>query len=253
MPLGDKTQIVRAATLITDADALIIAAGASMGIDSGLPDFRGNEGFWHAYPALGQAKIDFTSIASPSAFAAHPRLVWGFYGHRLALYRRTEPHHGFALLKHWGEKMQHGSSVFTTNVDGQFQIAGFNPARIHECHGSIHHLQCMQPCGTDIWSASEFEPEVDEDACLLRNYPPLCQQCHQMARPNVLMFGDYGWIPARQEAQAGRQAKWLSAVKKPVVIELGAGIAIPTVRHFSESIVRRHGGRLVRINPEQYV
>jgi len=247
MPTESKTQIVRAASLIADADALIIAAGAGMGVDSGLPDFRGNEGFWKAYPALGQAKINFTSIASPSAFSANQKLAWGFYGHRLTLYRRTVPHHGFALLKHWGERMKNGVSVFTSNVDGQFQIAGFSAARILECHGSIHHLQCMEPCNGNIWNADEFEPDVDEDACLLQNSAPLCPDCGGIARPNVLMFGDYGWIPSRQEAQAGRQAKWLSGVKNPVVIELGAGSAIPTVRNFSASVVRR-GGRLVRIN-----
>lgn len=241
-------QIIRAASLIADADALIVTAGAGMGVDSGLPDFRGNEGFWKAYPALGNARIDFTSIASPAAFAGNPKLAWGFYGHRLALYRRTVPHHGFALLKRWGEKMKNGVSVFTSNVDGQFQLAGFNPAQINECHGSIHHLQCMEPCSASIWNAEDFSPDVDEDACLLRNTFPLCPHCGGMARPNVLMFGDWTWIPERQQAQAGRQAKWLSSAKNPVVIELGAGTAIPSVRNFSESVVQRLGGRLVRIN-----
>ena len=241
-------QIIRAASLIADADALIVTAGAGMGVDSGLPDFRGNEGFWNAYPALGNASINFTSIASPSAFSANPRLAWGFYGHRLALYRRTVPHHGFSLLKHWGEKMKHGISVFTSNVDGQFQIAGFSPAQINECHGSIHHLQCMEPCSESIWSAEEFTPDVDEDACLLRNPFPLCPHCGGMARPNVLMFGDWAWIPERQQAQAGRQSKWLASATNPVVIELGAGTAIPSVRNFSENIAHRLGGNLIRIN-----
>ena len=248
MPPETKKLIVLAATLIADADALIVAAGAGMGVDSGLPDFRADEGFWNAYPSLGHAKINFTSIASPSAFAANPKLAWGFYGHRLALYRRTQPHHGFALLKRWGDRMPNGVSVFTSNVDGQFQIAGFNQAQIHECHGSIHHLQCMEPCSIDIWSASEFEPDVDEDACLLRSPFPLCPRCGGIARPNVLMFGDGDWIPTRQQSQASRQAKWLSAAKRPVVIELGAGTAIPTVRYFSDTILKRYGGRLVRIN-----
>ena len=248
MPTETKRNIQRAAALIAEADALIVAAGAGMGVDSGLPDFRGNEGFWNAYPALGKAKIDFTSIASPAAFHANPQLAWGFYGHRLALYRRTVPHQGFALLKHWGEKMANGVSVFTSNVDGQFQIAGFNPARVNECHGSIHHLQCMEPCSGAIWSADDFAPDVDEDACLLRGEFPRCPDCGGIARPNVLMFGDWSWIPARQEAQSGRQAKWLSSVKNPVVIELGAGTAIPTVRLFGEGASRRFGGKLVRIN-----
>ena len=248
MPATTDSNIRRAADILTHADALIVTAGAGMGVDSGLPDFRGNEGFWKAYPALGKARINFTSAASPDSFVKDPRLAWGFYGHRIALYRRTVPHRGFALLKHWGSKMTNGLSVFTSNVDGQFQIAGYDPALVNECHGSIHHLQCMTPCSEAIWEANDFLPEVDEAACQLLNDFPRCPHCGDMARPNVLMFGDWSWIPARQEAQAMRQAQWLSSIQNPVVIELGAGTAIPTVRHFSENVCRRVGGRLIRIN-----
>ena len=48
---NSEPSIRAAAELIADADALIIAAGAGIGVDSGLPDSRGNEGFWRAYPA----------------------------------------------------------------------------------------------------------------------------------------------------------------------------------------------------------
>jgi NAD-dependent SIR2 family protein deacetylase len=88
----DLAAVQRAADLIRQADALIIAAGAGMGVDSGLPDFRGQDGFWRAYPALAKARIDFYRIASPTAFHASTELAWGFYGHRLALYRKTVLH-----------------------------------------------------------------------------------------------------------------------------------------------------------------
>lgn len=60
----------KAARLIDSADSLIICTGAGMGIDSGLPDFRGPGGFWKVYPALGQAKLRFEEIASPAASKA---------------------------------------------------------------------------------------------------------------------------------------------------------------------------------------
>jgi NAD-dependent SIR2 family protein deacetylase len=243
--------VAHAADLIGQADALIVAAGAGMGVDSGLPDFRGNEGFWKAYPALGRARLDFSSIASPRAFLHDPALAWGFYGHRLALYRATVPHQGFALLREWGERMEHGCSVFTSNVDGQFQLAGFDPQRVVECHGSIHHLQCMAPCGDDIWPGDAFSPDVDADACRLRNAPPTCPHCGGLARPNILMFGDGDWLERRSDAQAARQQAWLAKARRPVVVELGAGTAIPSVRHFSNHIVHQHRGRLVRINPRE--
>src|SRR3712207_5779561 len=100
-PVNDA--IGRAVELLAQADALVIAAGAGMGVDSGLPDFRGNIGFWKAYPALAQAGIEFHQMATPRSFVERPDTAWGFYGHRLALYRQATPHRGFALLKQWGE------------------------------------------------------------------------------------------------------------------------------------------------------
>lgn len=78
-------QITHAAALIGNADALVIAAGAGMGVDSGLPDFRSDNGFWRAYPALARSGIQFTEIAAPHSFRIEPELAWGFYGHRLGL------------------------------------------------------------------------------------------------------------------------------------------------------------------------
>jgi len=89
----------KAARLVEDADMLLFVTGAGMGVDSGLPDFRGNQGFWRAYPALGDAGIDFYSIASPHAFRRNPELAWGFYGHRLGLYRRVVPHAGYGIVR----------------------------------------------------------------------------------------------------------------------------------------------------------
>jgi len=241
----------RAAEIIAAADALLVTAGAGIGVDSGLPDFRGREGFWRAYPALGKANVAFTEIASPAAFESWPLRAWGFYGHRLALYRRTLPHRGFALLKRWGESMEHGYFAFTSNVDGQFQIAGFDDARIVECHGSIHHLQCLQPCSDGIWPASDFEPVVDEQACMLRNAPPLCPDCGGLARPNVLMFGDWCWNGAREQLQSARLQKWLATVRSPAIVELGAGTAIPSVRDFGQWAIQKFGARLIRINPRE--
>lgn len=241
--------IERAAALVAQADALVIAAGAGIGVDSGLPDFRGNAGFWKAYPALAAEGTAFTDIASPDAFATYPRRAWGFYGHRLALYRETVPHAGFGLLRKWQQAKEHGVFVFTSNVDGQFEQAGFEAARIDECHGSIHHLQCLEACTGAIWPADGFTPVVDAARCLLVNAPPVCPRCGAVARPNILMFGDWGWIETRREAQAARLQRWLERVRRPVVIEIGAGVDIATVRHFSQRVVLRHGGALVRINP----
>ncbi len=252
MRSGLKSEALQhAAELLEQTDGLIIAAGAGMGVDSGLPDFRGNEGFWKAYPALGRAGLNFYEAASPDTFHRDPRLAWGFYGHRLQLYRDTAPHEGFAILRRWANHTPHGAIVFTSNVDGQFQKAGFDPDRVTEVHGSIHHLQCLRPCTDAIWSADGFMPHVDHEACRLTNDLPTCPNCGGLARPNILMFGDDGWIDRRQTHQLLRMQAWLAGVQRPLVIEIGAGTAVATVRHFSHQVVLSWGGRLIRINPTE--
>ena len=242
-----EDRYARCARLIRQADGLLITAGAGLGVDSGLPDFRGNEGMWQAYPALGRARMAFQDIASPRAFRANPERAWGFYGHRLALYRRTAPGPAFAMLKTIGQPMPEGVFVFTSNVDGHFQAAGFDPQHIVECHGSIHHLQCMVPCRQAIWLATAFFPEVDEAACELRNEAPRCPDCGGLARPNILMFNDDGWIEDRTEAQWSRFNVWRTRVDRLLVIEIGAGTVIPSVRLFGEE----QDAPLIRINPSE--
>ena len=245
--MDDKLQL--AASAIERAGALLVCAGAGMGVDSGLPDFRGNKGFWKAYPPYAELGLGFTNMANPSWFARDPGIAWGFYGHRLGLYRETTPHHGFSLLRRWGEAKPGGCFVFTSNVDGQFQKAGFDGQAVEECHGSIHHLQCSRPCSDRIWSAEGHDVEVDMGTMRAREPWPECPHCGALARPNILMFGDYGWVAHRSEEQTGRFSDWLESNRgRLVVVECGAGTAVPTVRYTAESAVQRFGGTLVRIN-----
>ncbi|SPA56686.1 SIR2 family NAD-dependent protein deacylase [Cupriavidus taiwanensis] len=241
--------IRQAADWIRDADGLLITAGAGMGVDSGLPDFRGLQGFWRAYPALRLHGLSFEDIANPAGFASNPRLSWGFYGHRLALYRATAPHADFNTLLTWASTMKHGAFVFTSNVDGQFQKAGFPAARVVECHGTIHLLQCIEACTDQAWPADGFNPLVDNSTCLLENEMPRCPHCGGLARPNILMFGDWMWVTGYADRQERKLTAWLDSVERLVVVELGAGRALPTVRRFSE----RQGCRVIRINPRDYL
>jgi NAD-dependent SIR2 family protein deacetylase len=244
-PICDAT-IEQAAAAIKAADALLIAAGAGMGVDSGLPDFRGNEGFWNAYPPYRKLGLVFAQLANPVWFRSGAPQAWGFYGHRLELYRRTTPHAGFAILKQWADAKPGGAFVFTSNVDGHFQKAGFDPERIVECHGSIHWLQCSVPCSDVIWPADGTEVVIDHDTMRASEPLPGCPRCGATARPNILMFGDNRWIPGRTSDQERRYEHWLAQQngRRLVAIECGAGTAIPTVRRECE----RHRAMLVRVN-----
>lgn len=241
----------RAGRAIAQADALLITAGAGMGVDSGLPDFRGNEGFWRAYPPMKKLGVSFSEMANPRWFASDPAFAWGFYGHRLALYRSTSPHDGFRMLREWTAEKPLGSFVFTSNVDGAFQRAGFDPERIVECHGAIDFLQCSE-CRSGIYPADDYEPDVNEETFRAEEPLPRCPSCGAVARPNILMFGDYGWDGSRTDAQEARFEAWLGALRARegtlCVVECGAGTAIPTVRMLGDRLARREGTTLVRIN-----
>ena len=239
-------EIKKAAVAIKEAEYLLITAGAGIGVDSGLPDFRGDEGFWRAYPIAKKLGLNFQALANPKWFEINPKLAWAFYGHRLNLYRNTTPHSGFKMLLN----LPHNKFVFTSNVDGQFQKAGFDDKKIVEIHGSIHYLQCSIPCSNDIWENNE-KIEIDMEKFEAKNFPK-CRNCGSIARPNILMFGDFYFVKNRVNFQLRRFKKWLERIdKKLVIIEIGAGKGVPTVRMMSEEIRRKFGAKLIRINPRE--
>jgi len=241
----------QAAELLREAQVLVVTAGAGMGVDSGLPDFRSTSGFWRAYPLYEKLGLSFQDAANPEQFESDPRFGWGFYGHRTNLYRQTVPHGGFSLLLSWITRFKLAAFVATSNVDGQFQKAGFPQERILELHGSIHHLQCTRPCCDRIWENRESF-RIDEGS-MRADQVPLCSRCGAAARPNILMFGDYAWIAERTRRQEERFQSFLALQggKTIVVLELGAGTAIPTVRAMSERIGAFSQARVIRINPRE--
>ncbi len=238
---------ISAARAIATADALLIGAGAGMGVDSGLPDFRGKDGFWRAYPPYQRLGLDFVTLANPRWFAEDPTLAWGFYGHRMGLYRQTTPHEGFSILAPLGQ-------VGTTRCDSSsrpmstasFSAAGFDPDRIVEVHGSFDGMQCTRECGVGIFAGESFHVEIDAESMRAIHPLPVCPQCGALARPNILMFGDWGWDSARTDIQMQRLNHWIETLDdaRLVVIECGAGQAVPTVRITCENIARRKRGIL---------
>lgn len=249
--MEQREKYLKAAQAIKKARAIVVTAGAGMGVDSGLPDFRGDQGFWKAYPMYERLGLSFVAAANPSHFQANPAFGWGFYGHRTNLYRRTLPHHGFTLLLNWISRYRMAYFVATSNVDGQFQKAGFHEDNICEIHGSIHYLQCVTPCLKDIWENNETIP-VDFST-MLASHIPQCPYCGGTARPNILMFNDYNWNDNRTARQERNLTEFLrtNRQKPMVVIEIGAGTAIPTIRNLSERLGRSYNATVIRLNPRE--
>jgi NAD-dependent SIR2 family protein deacetylase len=188
-------------------------------------------------------------LANPIWFEQDPARAWGFYGYRYLLYQRTIPHSGFSILKRWQDNAGQPGFVVTSNVDGQFQKAGFSEERIYECHGAIHYLQCTASCKKKIWTVPALSFDIESQQLLAMGDLPFCPYCGEPARPNVLMFGDRDWLSSRTDQQGLQFYAWKStmATKKIVTIELGAGSTIGGIRRIGE----RMPGTLIRINPRE--
>uniref|UniRef100_A0A7S3G3Y3 Deacetylase sirtuin-type domain-containing protein n=1 Tax=Palpitomonas bilix TaxID=652834 RepID=A0A7S3G3Y3_9EUKA len=224
MQKGVADALRTAAKAISQARALVITAGAGLGVDSGLPDFRGKEGFWKAYPHFEKLGYSFVQMANPAWFENDPQLAWGFYGHRLKLYKDTQPHEGYHLLRKWANACEKGGFVVTSNVDGHFAKAGFDIDRLYEVHGSINYVQCTAPhrCagGTAIMpSPPPSELEVNMDTLRVQaESVPKCPQagCGKVQRPAILLFNDYHWASDHFDEQGN--VTFLPSLPSPFLI-----------------------------------
>ena len=197
----------------------------------------------------------FSEMANPTWFQKDPELAWAFYGHRLNLYRETIPHAGFHILLDLVKEKNEDYFIYTSNVDGQFQKAGFDEEKIYEIHGSIHYLQCLNSKKHGIWDAAKVKVDVDMQKFQALNIPT-CPECGSTARPNIMMFGDWDWLAKRSDKQEALFNRWIKskATKKLAIIEIGAGVAIPSVRLKGENISKKYqNATLIRINPRDYV
>ena len=247
-----ENKISLAKKLINKADAILITAGAGMGVDSGLPDFRGNEGLWTAYPPIKKLGLDFKQMESSSLFRTNPQLAWGFYGHRINLYREKNPNKSFEILKKLVQNKEY--FIFTSNVDTHFQKANFPQEKIYEIHGSIESLQCLDNCNNKIIKNELGYIDVDMTTLTTKDIP-LCKVCSQTLMPNILMFGDGMFNDTNVLKQNERFRKWLNHTKDMniVILEIGVGTTIPTIRNFNDTRTKTNKNcKLIRINPKEY-
>jgi NAD-dependent deacetylase len=173
MGLGDTLHVTGAAPImetagvLREANHVVVLTGAGISAESGLPTFRGTDGWWK--------KLDPSKLATPEAFRQAPELVWEWYEHRRAAAIATQPnpaHLALAAL----EQASSGFTLITQNVDGLHQRAGSR--RVVELHGNLTRARCTAGCGV-----------VDLGQEPLGTVPPVCS-CGQLLRPDVVWFGE---------------------------------------------------------------
>ncbi|GAA0792337.1 SIR2 family NAD-dependent protein deacylase [Marinobacterium sediminicola] len=230
----------QAAEYLAQARRLVIFAGAGMSADSGLPTFRDEDGLWRQ-PGSSQFEL-----ASYRLFEQNPAESWAFYTARQRRYAQASPHSGYAILRRWCEHLGDDHCfVFTSNVDGYFQRAGFPADRVLECHGSIWQHYCSRPeCETRQSATSEAQG-CETDIRVAR-----CQ-CGAPLRPHVMMFGDRSFDHARLQSARARWAAFqqsLGSHEPYVLLEIGVGSTVTTVEDACWAL-SRGALAVIQINP----
>jgi NAD-dependent SIR2 family protein deacetylase len=97
--------------------------------------------------------------------------------------------------------------------------------------------------------------KIDFDIKTLKsNYLPKCINCEKICRPHVVLFGDSYYLYDRENYQYSNYRNFLKNIKsnsKVTIIEIGCGLAIPTVRRQSEKLAEKYNGSVIRINPRE--
>jgi NAD-dependent SIR2 family protein deacetylase len=248
----EKEVVEQIASWILEADVFVINTGAGMGVDSGLPDYRGAVGGQWGKIEAQEGKSIF-EIVNPKNFIENPDFAWKFFLERMKMYEKTTPHKGFSILMDWTKKHFSDYFILTSNIDNQFEKAGFKPEKIRELHGSIFHLQSERPKEyKQIWK-NEIPTEELEKQVEAGNYPT-CPDSAIPARPNVYMFRDETYINTRSKAQDKYFQEFLkqNIGKKFLVLEIGSGPHVQSIRVKTRMLRKEYEARVVRINPKDF-
>lgn len=168
--------------------AVVFLSGAGLSAESGIPTFRGKEGYW----TVGSRDYHPQELATAEAFSRMPEEVWAWYLYRRGVCRQAAPNAGHEALVRFEELLGDRFLQVTQNVDGLQVRAGGRRERIYEIHGSINSMRCWQECNPGFEPISEEigpftkgQKPGAEDWALLR-----CSHCGGLARPHILWFDE---------------------------------------------------------------
>jgi NAD-dependent deacetylase len=121
---------------------IVFLTGAGTSTESGIPTFRGPEGYWR----VGSRNYQPTEMATARAFSSMPDEVWRWYLHRRAVCLAAAPNAAHAALSQLDARLGDRFLLVTQNVDGLHLRAGGDPDRIYEIHGNIDRCRCVRGC-----------------------------------------------------------------------------------------------------------
>jgi NAD-dependent deacetylase len=195
------------------ADSVFVLTGAGMSAESGLPTFRGVNGYW------GKHRVE--DLASPQGFARDPRTVWRWYNERILAYRDAQPNAGHYALANL-ETIVPNVTIATQNVDSLHARAGSK--HVLELHGHLREARCTG-CGTTVPIGSGLaEERIDHG-------------CGGLFRPQVVWFGET--LPPgvwQRAADAAARADVILVVGTSAQVYPAAALAVQNDRAFVAEI-----------------
>ena len=164
----DEQKLEKLQTWVKESSRIVFFGGAGVSTESGIPDFRGEDGLYrqrYAYPP--------ETIISHSFYVRHPEIFFDFYRNRM-LYPNAKPNVVHQKLAQW-ERDGKLLAVVTQNIDGLHQMAGSR--NVYELHGSVHRNTC-QKCGARYTLAQ----------MLTLGDVPKCPKCGGRVKPDVVLY-----------------------------------------------------------------
>ena len=167
---------------------VLILTGAGISTESGIPDFRGADGYWTA----GSANYMPEQMATQSMFRRDPDLVWAWYLYRRNLCRQVAPNSGHHAIAHLQEALGNRALLITQNVDGLHLRAQSPAERTYQIHGNIMYMRCSNACSLDLTLIPEAIGPTTKGVDLLAEHKAQlrCPRCNGPSRPHVLWFDE---------------------------------------------------------------
>src|SRR5205823_1783586 len=226
---------------------VLVLTGAGVSAESGIPTFRGKDGYWR--------NLDPAKLATPEAFARDPQLVWDWYRERRQGIRNTQPnaaHEAIAKLATHADEFL----LVTQNVDDLHARAGMPAEKMVQIHGDIFVTRCSRCDFSYGGRGGSPEPPRDRvpQSGRLRSIAPTsddhvnlprCPKCNALMRPAVVWFGEQ---LSRNELE--RVKNFLDGGACDVVIVAGT---TATFGYIIDWALRgsRDGAELIEVNPEE--
>src|SRR5690606_30740717 len=137
----------------------LFLTGAGISAESGVPTFRGEDGYW----VVGSRPYHPRELATRQAFVRMPGAVWGWSLHRLRVCPGALPNPAHAALAEPAPALGERFLLVTHNVDGLHLRAGSPRESTYGVHGNIAYMRCARGC-EGLWSVPDALVEPGESA-----------------------------------------------------------------------------------------